>query len=544
MNIYLIHQILERAAKQTPNARAVQIGTESITYQQLDHASNVIAHRLTQQGIKPGNRVGIFLEKSIQAVISIYGILKTGACYVPLDIRSPAHRVAHIISDCQMSGVITSQKHTVRSKNNADIPDLFNDSMVILLVDIDYSKEMTESSYLNISGLIENDLAYILYTSGSTGTPKGVMLSHRASLTFINWAVDYFQPSSTDRFSSHAPFHFDLSVFDLFVAASVGACVYLIPPITSMFPRNLAEWIAQNKISIWYSAPSALIQLILNGEIKINEGASLRHIIFAGEVFPIKHFIRLRMLMPNAKYHNLYGPTETNVCMVFSVPNDWQPQNHGGLPIGKPCANMDVFTVDENGNSTNEDAVQELHVRSPGIMNGYWGKPKQTQAVMHVKSGHSGNIYRTGDLVKKDGQGYYHFVGRRDHQIKSRGYRVELGEIESTLLLTQSITHAIVTAVPDENAGNLLYAFLVLTPECNTSKHEIVEHCKKHLPTYMIPEKYFCLDEFPMTSTDKIDRNKLINLIEGATELRRKMRFKKFYSSFYLRNQNLWPRTI
>jgi amino acid adenylation domain-containing protein len=286
----------------------------------------------------------------------------------------------------------------------------------------------------NAPGLlrVETDLAYILYTSGSTGTPKGVMISHRNSLGFVEWVADTFEVSPDDRLSSHAPLHFDLSILDVFVAMKSGASLALVPDGTSTFPLRLAQWMESNAISIWYSVPSILTLLLLKGRLDRVDLGRIRLLIFAGEVFPTKYLRDLMRALPRATFVNLYGPTETNVITWFRVPPLADDQNEP-IPIGWPCANTDIFVVDEEGRRVTEPGRKgELYARGVTVAQGYWGDPEKTgrSFIQNPFQPHfPDRAYRTGDIVSLDEAGCYRLIGRRDRMIKSRGHRIEPGEI-------------------------------------------------------------------------------------------------------------------
>jgi amino acid adenylation domain-containing protein len=361
---------------------------------------------------------------------------------------------------------------------------------------------------------IETDLAYILYTSGSTGTPKGVMISHRSSLTFVAWAATCTGLSDQDRVCSPAPLHFDLSVFDIFATCQAAACMVVLPEMTSTFPARLAEWMEQERISVWYSVPSILTMLATYGNLRGLGLSELRTIIFAGEVFPVKHLTRLMAELPGARYFNWYGPTETNVCTSFEVlVTEDRTELAAPVPIGKACANADVFAVTSEGRRVSRPAEEgELYVRGPGLMRGYWDQPDKTREVLvrnPFQEAYDEPAYRTGDLVTLDAEGNYVFLGRRDGMVKTRGYRVELGEVEAALYAHPAIREAVVLPVPDELLGSRLRAVIAVDGSGALTRQEVLEHCLRRLPRYMVPDAVEFCEALPRTSTGKVDRTRL-----------------------------------
>lgn len=510
MTASLLHDGLRRSAVAHPGRVAVT-GTDcALTYAELDALSNRCANALRRQGVVPGDRVGIDLEKSPAAIVAMLGILKTGASYVPLDPRAPARRSAYIVGDCGLAGLATTPERLSRlAPELGRVPAarvLFGDTAAVGWQDFDRDPASPPPE----SGVAEQVLAYILYTSGSTGQPKGVMLSHRAALAFVDWAVAYFRLRPEDVLASHAPLHFDLSIFDIFAGLAAGARVALVPPAASVFPRGLADWIAGQHISVWYSVPSVLAQLALKGGLERHGGAAPRLVLFAGEVFPVPHLRQLMQLWPAARYFNLYGPTETNVCTVYAVPGV-PAEDAPPLPIGTACAGHEVLALRADGQPAAEGEEGEMYISGPGLMEGYRGAPELTGRVLgpHPLRRGAPPAYRTGDIVRRDTGGNYHFIGRRDLQVKSRGYRIELGDIEATLHNCPDIAEAVVVALPHAEFGSLLHAVVIPRPGANPVRATLAAWCAGQLPPYMVPTAFTFRTELPRTPNGKVDRRAL-----------------------------------
>ena len=506
---YLLSQLLIHSAARYPDNIAVVHESRQYSYRALDETSNRFAHRLQAAGVVRGDRVGLYLEKSLEAVAALFGILKLGAAYVPLDPAAPAQRIAYIVANCQMKALVST---TAKAAALQEALTAQGHLPAVVATDDESAWQRVNTSELPDPGTIEHDLAYILYTSGSTGNPKGVMISHRAALTFVDWACETFSVQPTDRVSNHAPFHFDLSTFDLFATIKAGGIVVLVPPALSVFPLNLAKFIAEQRITIWYSVPSALTWLVLYGNLAQFDLSHLRTILFAGEVFPVKYLRQLMTLIPHAGYHNLYGPTETNVCTWYTVP-PLDPDRTEPISIGKGCANSEILVLGEQQQPVAPGETGELCVRGPGLMRGYWGLPERTaqSLIPYVAYPHLGPepLYRTGDLVREEADGTYTYLGRRDNQIKSRGYRIELGEIETALYSHPDIEEAAVIPIPDDEIGNQIKAFVVLRNGQALTRSALEAFCAARLPKYMIPYQLEVRSALPKTSTGKIDKVQL-----------------------------------
>jgi amino acid adenylation domain-containing protein len=353
----------------------------------------------------------------------------------------------------------------------------------------------------------EADLAYILYTSGSTGRPKGVALTHGNALSFVDWCSDVFAPTSDDVFSSHAPFHFDLSILDVYVPIKHGARLVLVGEQAGKEPLGLAQMIAEAGITVWYSTPSILNLLASFGHLERHDFGALRTVLFAGEVFPPAQLAALKRFWPEPRYCNLYGPTETNVCTWFEIPAAVDP-NDDPYPIGSVCPPNAAIVVDSSGARVAAGEEGELLVHGPNVMTGYWNRPEDNaRAFLTDEQGRK--WYRTGDIVVEH-EGVFHFRGRRDRMVKRRGYRVELGEIEAALARHPRVLECAVVARPDDALGVRITAFLNRGDAARLSIIELKQHCSAQLPVYMVPDDFCQIELLPRTSTDKIDYQSLL----------------------------------
>ena len=517
----LLHERLTAAAEAGPDAPAVVDRSRTIAYGDLERRANRLAHLLLDQGVSAGDRVGLYLDKSLESLVAIYAVLKAGAAYVPFDPQAPEPRLGYIAGNagirCLLTGIEKAPTWTGLARAGAPL-----EQIVLLNAAVVDGDAIPAGARVLASGAADeypdepppqrsgaDALAYILYTSGSTGEPKGVMLSHRNALAFVDWAVAQFGVDAADRLSSHAPLHFDLSVFDLFAASSAGARVVLVPGELSVFPIELARFIAEAEISVWYSVPSILSMLVQHGDLEGGRFPDLRTILYAGEVFPAKYLFRLMELLPLVRFYNLFGPTETNVCTWYEVPPP-AGEHPDAIPIGRPIANVDAFAVRDDGQLAASGDVGELYVRGPTVMRGYWGDADKTaRALVQDRLGGSPDspLYRTGDLVTQDGSGHFRFLGRRDAQIKSRGYRIELGEIESALYAHPAVGECAVVAVPDPLVTNRIKAYVAAREPVEPA--DLLGFCRSRIPGYMVPESVELRPALPKTSTGKIDRRAL-----------------------------------
>jgi amino acid adenylation domain-containing protein len=510
---YCLPELLEASAARFPDKIGVAVAEgKRITYRELDTISSQLRDRLWHLGVRPGDRVGMRLHKSIDSLVAVFGILKAGAAYVPVDAESPAPRGAYILNDCQVKALITER--TLEAALAEELKKL-GAAPAILAIDerdpdvalrtlLASMQEADPAPQVSTVMSRPDDIAYILYTSGSTGNPKGVVLSHANAASFVDWCSETFQPVSDDVFSSHAPFHFDLSILDIYVAMKHGCTLVLFGEALGKDPIRLAAAIASERISMWYSTPSILNFLALYGKLDRYDYSALRMVFFAGEVFPVPQFRAVKRLWNTPRYFNLYGPTETNVCTYYEVPGDGSWETMDTFPIGRICQPNRGIVVDEEHRPVALGQPGELLVSGPNVMQGYWNLPEQNQKAFYVDA-EGARWYHTGDIVSEDATGQYKYLNRRDRMVKRRGYRVELGEIEAGLLRHPDIREAAVVAVPDKDSGVRIAAFISCQIDKSLTIIALKSLSSKNLPPYMIPDSFVVVEALPRTSTNKVD---------------------------------------
>lgn len=516
---YLLTHLVEQAAGIDPSHPALRYRGESLTYGELSERASALAHALIEDGVQPGDRVGILVQKSFDSAIALYGIMAAGAVYVPLDTGSPASRIAFVVRDCGITRLVSEDRSLpllieLREAGVA-IDTVFgiDDAGDAPFATIGWREVATRPSTPPQIRTTEQDLCYILYTSGSTGTPKGIMHSHRSALAWAEVTAAEYALTSSDIISNYAPLHFDLSTLDYFGGARAGATTVIIPEEYTRFPASLASLIADERMTVFYTVPLALVRLATPGTLDGKDLSRLRLVLFGGEPMPIKHLRHMMSSLPTAQFVNVYGPTETNGCThhhVRAVPDE----HENGLPIGRPYPNVSVMVVDADGGPVGVGGTGELLVRAPTLMRGYWGRPDLNErAFVHV-TGVGGTVevyHATGDLVSPTEGGDLAFMGRRDRQIKARGNRVELDEVEAVMLAHPSVHEAAVYALADAEDSLQPHAEVILVAGSGATTTDLRTHASRALPSYAVPASISIREGFPRTSSGKIDRLRMQN---------------------------------
>jgi len=493
--VTLLHELVRTSARLTPDATSVCGPDRTVTYLELDTAADHLALTLRDSGVCQGDRVGIWFDKSVIAIVVMQAVLRLGAAYVPVDPLVPAARAAKLMADCEAKVLVTSAANA-RSVAGMEISAsilCLDDEDTTLSEDVFRVPSAVPLPYVSVS---DDDLAYILYTSGSTGSPKGVCISHRNAMSFVDWAATEIEANPADNFANHAPLNFDLSVLDLYVAFRAGSCVHLIPHDMSYSPKLLTDFIEDHQISVWYSVPAALILMIRSGGLLDLHATALRAVLFAGEPFPINPLRLLREHFTASRFINMYGPTETNVCTYYEV-REISASQAIPVPIGSACAGNVVTAVKPDGTLAREGEEGELVVTGPTVMLGYWGQPVRIN-----------QPYATGDLVQVKEDGCFQYLGRLDTMVKVRGNRVELGEVEAVLAGHTDILEAVAVVVGHSIDARIV-AFIVTANDYHPSLLEMKKLCAEVLPRHSIVDGVHEIPEIPRTRNGKVDRSAL-----------------------------------
>ena len=459
-------------------------GNNQLSYQQLKLQAEQLSSLIFARN-PDCQRVIIAIERGIDATIAILSVLGIGACYIPLDIKNPVHRLRYIVNDADAQCVIGKGP----CPEWLDKPEHWLDISQHTTIDPLHTWPITVN---------EQSLAAILYTSGSTGNPKGVALSHKAMGNFADWAGNTFNITEKDNIGSLAPFHFDLSVFDLFTSLNRAATIHFVPGKLTLSPSRLTSWLSEHCISVWYTVPSLLSYITHKGALVETDLSHLRTILFAGEVFSTQQLIKLSDFLPKVDLYNLYGPTETNVCCYWPVDRKCLKAD-STIPIGIAACDAKLKIDSETG---------ELLVQSTNNLSGYWQQGKLIPALS------SDNYYATGDKVSINNLGEYCYHGRLDRMLKCSGYRVEPAEIEQIILQCPEVKSCAVIGIKDIISGQRLAAAVVL--KTGTTLAEIIRPIKQRLPSYMQPSKFKVLSSMPQLSNGKIDYKMLQKQLENT----------------------------
>ncbi|SDE78888.1 amino acid adenylation domain-containing protein [Pricia antarctica] len=521
--IYNLAQLMERTAGRFPEKEAFTCLNDSISYAELDRKANQLASCLIQNGLEKGDRVGIFMNRCLDTAVAVYGVLKSGGAFVAIDPFLPLNRILLIMKDCGIEQLLTTPSQSKKIKVISDAaPFLIS---IIGLSDEQDTKTVSWPSVFSRSlekfvspRILEDDLASILYTSGSTGTPKGIMHSHHNILALARLEAELHDSDEQDRIGNFAPLHFDQSLFGYFSGPLVGATTVIFPDSYVKLPASLSALVAKEKITLWFSVPLLLIQVLVHGAIEKQDFSALRWVRFGGEVFPVKQLRALMLKWPHVKFINSYGPSELFRCTYYVL--DEPPKTDDPIPLGTVWGNTEYKILDANDREVERGESGELVVRTTTLMIGYWNDTERTENAFYriaKAAGYDHIYYRTGDLVQENAKKELFFLGRKDRQIKLRGYRIELDEIEAVLLKNDAVKEAAVVIVQKDSNNRSLEAVVKLEELTEYTTDDLIRFCKNGLPPYSVPQKIAILTDFPRTATGKIDRKQIIKSLETPT---------------------------
>ena len=517
--IYLLPHTISNSATRFPHREAFRFGDKSLTFKEIAEQMNQLAALLHELGVQQGDRVGIYLNRSLETAVAIYGIMHTGAVYVPLDPKAPAERTRFLINDCGIKILISnhSQRRNLKNviKEGVSLKAIIGVKEAENLPTYPWEDLEKQPSEFTPPFLItEQDVAYIIYTSGSTGQPKGIMHTHASGLAYARLTADLYQLNEQDRIGNHAPIFFDISTLGYFTAPFVGACTVIVSDAHTILPSSLSELMAKEKLTVWYSVPLAMIQMLQSGALAEKDMSALRWVLYGGEPFSPKYLRQLMPLWKNATFSNVYGPAEVNQCTNYNFSKP--PVDDEPISIGKVWNNTVSIVLDENEEEVGMDKVGELCIRSTTMMCGYWQQPELTEKGFYRKNNntHTQDIYyRTGDLVKRSEDGNLHFLGRKDHQVKVRGYRVELDSVEAILVTHPAVSEAAVFPLRKNEDALQIEAAVILQASAEITETELQQFLKGKLPNYAIPTSIAFVESFPRTGSGKVKRSALKEIL-------------------------------
>lgn len=496
-----IHQLVEKQVYKNPEAMAVRYNNQTLTYGELDARANTIAAELQKLGVTSNTLVAIYVERSIEMITSILGVLKSGGAYVPIDPHYPRERIDFILKDSSAGIIITSRSlgHNIHRKKET------------LLYIEEFAKHSSTKASTRASTSKPDDLAYIIYTSGSSGEPKGVLVSHRNVVRLFSSTEQWFRFNDSDVWIQFHSFAFDFSVWEIWGALFYGGKLIVPEYSVTRNPDELLKLVSKEAVTVLNQTPSAFKQFMKAEEDYKNQPLALRYIIFGGEMLNIQSLASWyeKHDENHPRLVNMYGITETTVHTTYRELKKSDLADSCRSPIGIPLPDLTIQLLDQNGKPTPVGEIGEIHVGGAGVTHGYLNRPELTEArFIENPFGRPGDkLYRSGDLARQLKNGEYEYVGRSDNQVKLRGFRIELGEIEAQLLRNPAIAQAFVLCEEASEGEKEIIAYLRnKKPVTNLDLRRFLE---QKLPPYMIPSKFILINEFPLTEHGKIDRNRL-----------------------------------
>ncbi|MCT9081064.1 amino acid adenylation domain-containing protein [Streptomyces fulvoviolaceus] len=491
-------------AAEQPETVAVRDDGRTLTYAELDHASDRLAARLAHAGVRPGDLVGLLLERSADIPVGILGAMKAGAAYVPLDPSYPGERLRYMIEDAGVTTVVGTPEAAAERGL---------DSVSVLLPNDDSHQELPVPA----PDLTGDESAYVIYTSGSTGNPKGCVVGHRQVLALLRAALPLFDVAADDRWALFHSFSFDVSVWEFWASMATGATAVTVPLRIAQSPADFLALLAAERVTVLGQVPSVFRSLAMAYEEAGRPELALRYLVFAGESVDLDVVGAFLKAYPGTAPTavNMYGPTETT---VYATHRALTEADFGGTvrsPIGASLPHLRLEIRDEDLLPLPDGESGELLIAGTGVADGYLGRPELTAERFVTLDGPGGpdRYYRTGDLARRLPDGSFEYLGRNDQQIKLRGYRIELGEVEAALRGHDNVKDAAVTVITTAAGATFFVACVVLAEGAPAKPAaELRRHAQTVLPRYMVPDRYQVVDALPLTGSGKLDRGALTEL--------------------------------
>ncbi|WP_299491655.1 non-ribosomal peptide synthetase [uncultured Shewanella sp.] len=513
---YLLHSVLERSFKSFSSCTALKTDSRNINYNQLLMMSNVIAKKLMDSGVKSGDIVAVYLNKSPEMIACLLGIIKLGAIYLPLDTSFPEERLKYMLENSQAKAVIDD-------KVNKPFP-IKQSCLNINLSEVNWELD------ISFEPVIINDTCpcYVIYTSGSTGRPKGVLVSHRTVVNYLQWMQNAFTLSSSDVVLAQTTFSFDVSVWEMFWPLCIGASCAVIEDEKKYDPVLLADFMQTHGVTVAQFVPTAL-HTIADTQV-LSRCSQLRHLFSGGEALD-QTLVQQLSTQTSAIIHNLYGPTEASIFCFHWIAD---PQfSKGYVPIGQPIPHAKAYILDEQGKRVSQGQSGELYLAGDILAKGYINNVSMTESkFVHNPFSNAffidTRMYKTGDRVREREDGVLEYLGRMDRQVKIRGHRIELSEIESVIFNINEIKNIAVSYENETNSNNhsglnnkVLKAYYTLKEGTELSVELIKDHLEEYLPFYMCPSHFIELERMPTLNNDKTDYSQLDSVKRIINKIKR-----------------------
>jgi len=511
-----IEEFLEQSARQFPEKTALVCEDQRLAYREIEEQCNRLAHALIALGIERGDRIAVYLDNSVEAVLSIFAILKAGAVFLVVNPTTKAEKLAYILNNCRARALITHAKKLAVVKDR--LPQMAHLQNIIVAGTIveaiengaklfspldELLTQHTQSIQPPLKRCIDIDLAALIYTSGSTGNPKGVMMTHLNIVTAARSITHYLENTGADIILSVLPLSFDYGLYQVLMGFSVGATVILEPSFA--YTQVILEKLSAENVTGFPLVPTMAAILLQMKGLSPGRFPCLRYISNTAAALPPSHIERLQALFPAVRIYSMYGLTECK--RVSYLPPDQLAARPAS--VGRAIPNTEVYIVDERGGRAGPGTVGELVVRGAHIMKGYWEKPEETDRVLKPGPLPGEKVLHTGDLFRMDEEGYLYFVGRKDDIIKTRGEKVSPKEVEAVLYAMPEVKEAAVIGVPDPILGQAIKAVVVFAEGTTLSERDVMRHCAARLEDFMVPKSVEIRATLPKTTTGKISKREL-----------------------------------